>query len=75
MKKEELKTELRRYIIDNGVNFEEYQNKYFLKKKIKDSLPDLPDAVIYGAIDKTNREVRRPYQVRVYIEYLLNNLQ
>lgn len=74
MKKEELKTELRRYIIDSEVNFEEYQNKYFLKKKIQDSLPELPDAVIYRAIDKTNGEVKRPYQVKVYIDLLLNNL-
>jgi len=46
--------ELKKYIENNVDLYKEYQNKYFLKKKIKEILPNKSDEFIYRAIDKAN---------------------
>ena len=74
MIEEKLKKELDRYIIDRFVNFTEYQNKYFLKKKIQEILTEATDEKVYLAIDRANQELSSPCRKKVYIDFLLNQL-
>ena len=66
-----LNKELEEYIGDNVVHYKEYQNKYFLKKKIKEILPDKSDDFIYQAIEYANKEIKSTKKRKDYIKLLL----
>ncbi|MCH7826715.1 MAG: hypothetical protein IIC75_01875 [Bacteroidetes bacterium] len=69
-----LNRELEEYIGDNVVIYEEYQNKYFLKKKIKEILPHKSDDFIYRAIEHANRSIKSTKRRREFIKLLLEKL-
>jgi len=68
-----LNKELEEYIEDNVVNYKEYQNKYFLKKKIKEILPHKSDDFIYQAIEHANRNIKSTKK-KDYIKLLLEKI-
>ncbi|MCH7972966.1 MAG: hypothetical protein IH949_03610 [Bacteroidetes bacterium] len=74
MKDIRLNKELEEYIGDNVVIYEEYQNKYFLKKKIKEILPHKSDVFIYRAIEHANRNIKSTKKRKEFIKLLLEKL-
>ena len=70
-----LNRELEEYIEDNVVIYEEYQNKYFLKKKIKEILPHKSDDFIYQAIEHANRSIKSTKRRREFIKLLLRKIK
>ena len=70
-----LNRELEEYIGDNVVIYEEYQNKYFLKKKIKEILPHKSDDFIYRAIEHANRNIKSSKKRKEFIKLLLEKLK
>lgn len=68
--KKELKKTLRECIIFDGSNPSEYQNKFYLMKKIKDNFPLLPEKDIFGIIDLVNTSLARPFYDDKYVALL-----
>jgi len=75
MNETKLNKELEEYIGDNVVNYEEYQNKYFLKKKIKEILPDRSDDFIYRAIEHANKNIKSTKRRKEFIKLLLEKIK
>ena len=74
MERDKLVKELDKYILDRFVNFSEYQNKYFLKKKIQEIMPDITDDKVYNAIEITNKLLKQPSKKKTYISFLSDQL-
>ncbi len=53
-----------------AVPVEEYQDKYYLLKKIKNIFPELPDKKIAGAIEFANKKAKFPLKKKKYINAL-----
>ncbi len=70
-----LNKELEKYIEDNIENYKEYQNKYFLKKKIKEILPDKSDDFIYRAIEHANMNIKSTKKKKEFIRLLLEKIK
>jgi len=51
-------------------NLNEYQDKFYLKKKIQSFFIEIPDEVIFNAIDSTNKRLKENYLSRKYIVLL-----
>jgi len=73
MKSKNFRKELEEYIDENVLNYKEYQNKYFLKKKIKELLPHKSDDFIYRAIENVNSKIKTSKK-KEYIVLLLDEL-
>jgi len=73
VKNKKIKKELEEYIDENVANYKEYQNKYFLKKKIKELLPHKSDDFIYRAIENVNSKIKTSKK-KEYIVLLLDEL-
>jgi hypothetical protein len=69
-----LRKKLEYYIPGNFVNFDEYQDKFYLMKQIKEFLPGMTDDNIYRAIDYANNTVLPPRRKSDYINILLGKL-
>lgn len=69
-----LRKKLEYYIPENFVNFDEYQDKFYLMKRIKEFLPGMTDNNIYNAIDYANITVHPPRRKSDYINVLLGKL-
>ena len=69
-----LRRKLEYYMPDKFVNFDEYQDKFYLMKRIKEFLPGMSDISIYGAIDHANSTVIAPRKKSDYINVLLGKL-
>ena len=74
MKADILKEKVRDLILYDYVNFEEYQNKFYLVKNLKILFPDLPEDYIYRAIESTNSSVSPQRKKEKYINLLINKL-
>ncbi len=59
-------------ITDKYINVDEYQDKYYFKKEVQNIFPDLPDEIIYKAIDKANKLVKPPKKKIDFIKALVN---
>ncbi len=55
-------------------NLDEYQNKYYLKKEIQSMFLEIPDELIYDAIDITNSRLKENYLSRKYIVILCSQI-
>lgn len=58
-------------ITDRYINVEEYQDKYYFKKEVQNIFPDLPDDIIYKAIDKANKLVKPPKKKIDFLKVLV----
>lgn len=74
MHKIDIRNVLEEFIPNKNVNFEEYQDKYYLKKKIQEVIPGKTDEVIYKAIDFANEFVKPPRPRTDFINVLINKL-
>jgi|GEM_PF-4679550 len=52
----------------------EYQNKYYLAKKIQEKFPALTEKIIYNAIEITNQTSKNTFLKKKYITNLCKNL-
>ena len=66
--------ELKDFILNKFVNFEESQDKFYLKKKIQEILPDKSDNEIYNAIEFANSNLKPPINKMDYIKALIEKL-
>jgi hypothetical protein len=58
-------------IIDlQSVPIKEYQDKYYIKKKLLESFPELSDEIIYDAINFANKVINLPRKKVEYINVL-----
>ena len=55
-------------------NLEEYQNKYYFKKHIQETFPEIEDGVIYAAIESTNSKFPETALSRRYISDLCEDI-
>ncbi len=55
-------------------NLNEYQNKYYLAKKIQEKFPEINDVIVYDAIDQTNLNSEKTFLTKKYIIELSKNL-
>lgn len=46
-------------IEENHFNIDEYQDKYYFKKKVQEFFPDINDGLIFSAINSFNNEYYR----------------
>jgi hypothetical protein len=74
MNKTNIRSVLEEFIPHKNVNFEEYQDKFYLKKRIQEAIPGKTDAVIYKAIDFANEFVKPPRMRTDYINVLIKKL-
>jgi hypothetical protein len=70
-----IQIELDNFILENFVNFDEYQNKFYLKKKIQEILPEKSDEEVYDAIDYANVRLKAPRDKAEYISILVKKLK
>jgi len=68
MEKQEIKKSLRRLLDGYYVYSEEYQDKYYLLKDIKETLPQLDESKIMDAINYANVAVAPPRKIRKFIK-------
>ncbi|MGD8781120.1 MAG: CUE domain-containing protein [Ignavibacteria bacterium] len=47
---------------------EEYQDKFYLRKTLKEIFPDLPDELIYKAIERCNKKLKPPRRKKDFIK-------
>jgi hypothetical protein len=66
--------ELDRRIDQKYVRVEEYQDKYYFKKQIQEVFPELPDEIIYNAINFANKVVKAPRKKIKYINALCTKM-
>ena len=53
---------------------EEYQDKFYLKKSLKEIFPDLPDELIYKAIERCNKKLKPPRRKKEFIKTFVNSV-
>lgn len=70
-----IQSELDNFILENFVNFDEYQNKFYLRKKIQELLPEKSDEEVYNAIDYANVKLKAPRNKAKYINILVKKLK
>ena len=53
---------------------EEYQDKFYLRKTLKEIFPDLPDELIYKAIERCNKKLKPPRRKKDFIKTFVNSV-
>ena len=69
-----IRKKLEDFIPEKFVNFREYQDKFYLKKRIQEILPEKTDEIVYSAIEYANSCFAEPARRRNYIRTLLDKL-
>jgi hypothetical protein len=54
---------------------DEYQDKFYLMKKIKDNFPELSEETIYHLIEKFNKQSIPPRKRSIFIKLFLDFLK
>lgn len=74
MDKREIKRSLRNILGGYYVHSEEYQDKYYLIKDIKEQLPQLKEESINEAINYANVVVAPPRKIRKFINAFVDKI-
>ena len=74
MRRTKLERKLKAALPAESIKSEEYQDKYFLMKKIHGALPNLSDALIYDIIDSCNIELASPIKRDEFIKTFINQI-
>ncbi len=53
---------------------EEYQDKFYLRKTLKEIFPDLPDELIYKAIERCNIKIKPPRRKKEFIKTFVDSV-
>jgi hypothetical protein len=75
MEKKEIKKNLKSIFGGCYVNSEQYQDKYYLIKDIKDKIPQLDENSIVEAINYANVIVAPPRKIRKFINAFVEKIE
>lgn len=73
MKTENLKEQVEE-LLQDSVNIQEYQDKFYFVKNLKMLLPEMPEDNIYKAIEITNLSLKPPRKKKQYVDILIKKL-
>lgn len=73
MKTNNLKEQLKELLKDTVI-VQEYQDKFYFVKNLKELLPEMPEDNIYKAIEITNLSLKPPRKKKEYVDLLLQKL-
>ncbi len=59
---------------ENLFNIEEYQDKYYFKKKVQEYFPNVSDNIIFDAIDSFNKDTSIQFQRQRPLQQLSQKL-
>lgn len=62
-------------ITQEVVNFNEYQEKYYLMKYIEAAIPSLQREEIYRLINAVNQEIASPTKKRIFIKKFISSMK
>jgi hypothetical protein len=74
MKESFLKEKINDLLLYDSVALEEYQDKFYFVKNLKNIFPEIPETNIYKAIEFTNENLHPPRKKKEYINLLINKL-
>lgn len=75
MDKSSIKKQISNLIIGNTVHIDEYQDKYYFAKGLKELFPNFSDEDIYYSIQLANNTLQGSRKKRKYVNMLLNILE
>ena len=61
-------------LLQDSVNVQEYQDKFYFVKNLKILLPEMPEDKIYKAIEITNLSLKPPRKKKEYVDLLIQKL-
>ena len=61
-------------LLQDSVNVQEYQDKFYFVKNLKILLPEMPEDKIYKAIEITNLSLKPPRKKKEYVDLLIKKL-
>ena len=61
-------------LLQDSVNVQEYQDKFYFVKNLKVLLPGMPEDKIYKAIEMTNLTLKPPRKKNEYVDILIKKL-
>lgn len=61
-------------LLQDSVNVQEYQDKFYFVKNLKILLPEMPEDKIYKAIEITNLSLKPPRKKKKYVDLLIKKL-
>ncbi|MEJ2615872.1 MAG: hypothetical protein P8Z35_13015 [Ignavibacteriaceae bacterium] len=61
-------------LLQDSVNVQEYQDKFYFVKNLKILLPEIPEDKIYKAIEITNLSLKPPRKKKDYVDLLIKKL-
>jgi len=61
-------------LLQDSVNVQEYQDKFYFVKNLKTLLPEMPEDKIYKAIEITNLSLKPPRKKKEYVDLLIKKL-
>lgn len=73
MKTNNLKEQIKE-LLQDSINVQEYQNKFYFVKNLKVLLPEMPEDKIYEAIEITNLSLKPPRKKKEYVDLLIKKL-
>ena len=63
-----LEATLNNYLLEDMVNIDEYQDKYFFIKRIKELFPKISEDILYTALENINNSMHRPIKKKIFID-------
>ena len=73
MKTNDLREQVKE-LLQDSVNVQEYQDKFYFVKNLKILLPEMPEEKIYKAIEITNLSLKPPIKKKEYVDLLIKKL-
>ena len=73
MKKDNLKVQIKE-LLQDSVKVQEYQDKFYFVKNLKELMPEISEDKIYKAIEITNLSLKPPRKKKEYVDLLIQKL-
>ena len=73
MKTDNLKEQIKE-LLQDSVNMQEYQDKFYFVKNLKTLFPEMPEDSIYKAIEITNLSLKPPRKKNQYADIFIKKL-
>ncbi len=61
-------------LLQDSVNVQEYQDKFYFVKNLKTLLPEISEDKIYKAVEITNLSLKPPRKKKEYVDLLIQKL-
>jgi hypothetical protein len=75
MRKTNIKRQISNLIVGNTVYIDEYQDKYYFVKALKNLFPSFSEDEIYDSIQSTNNALKGSRKKGKYVNMLLDTLE